>query len=55
MYSLNALRLGHCAWLLTATLLLLLGACGKAPTALERVQELAGRSLRFVHGVHLGS
>ena len=39
MYSLNALRLGHCAWLLTATLLLLLGACGKAPTALERVQE----------------
>lgn len=39
MYSLNASRLRHCAWLLTATLLLLLGACGKAPTALERVQE----------------
>ena len=39
MLSLNALRLRHSAWLLTTVLILLLGACGKQPTALERVQE----------------
>lgn len=39
MFSLNALRLRHSAWLLTTLLILLLGACGEQPTALERVQE----------------
>ncbi len=41
MYSLNALRSRAIApgWLTATGLLLLLGACGKAPTALERVQE----------------
>lgn len=39
MLSLNALRLRHSCWLLTAVLVLLLGACGEPPTALERVRE----------------
>lgn len=39
MFSLNALRLRHSAWLLTTVLILLLSACGDAPTALERVRE----------------
>jgi membrane-bound lytic murein transglycosylase MltF len=39
MFSLNALRLRHSAWLLTTVLILLLSACGEPPTALERVRE----------------
>ncbi|MCQ4347701.1 membrane-bound lytic murein transglycosylase MltF [Pseudomonas stutzeri] len=39
MFSLYALRLRHSAWLLTTVLILLLSACGEAPTALERVRE----------------
>ena len=39
MHNLNAPRRSHSAWLLVTVLLLLLSACGDAPTALERVQE----------------
>ncbi|MBV2133933.1 membrane-bound lytic murein transglycosylase MltF [Pseudomonas sp. MAP12] len=39
MFSLNVRRLRPSTWLLTTVLLLLLSACGKPPTALERVEE----------------
>lgn len=39
MYKSNAPRRGHSAWWLATLLLLLLSACGEAPTALERVQD----------------
>ena len=38
MFSLKAFRLRPSTWLLTSVLLLLLSACGKSPTALERAQ-----------------